>query len=191
MNYPLIISRLFEPIIIVLFILVLALYRSGLNVRQVLLLLGVLIPFAIFIPIFIQLASLKSKKITDWDIKDRKQRPIIFFLLLLSNAIGLVLIRTITSGFIFHLYAYCVAWFLGLFIITLFYKISGHVSMNMLVWGLVVAWYGERFWPLLFIAPIMAWARVKGKFHTPGQVFAGAAYSGLFILLSIYFHLIP
>ena len=84
------------------------------------------------------------------------------------------------------LFGLFVVWFLGFFLISLFWKISGHAGSIALATGLIIFWYGWNWWPALSLVLLMGWARVATKDHTVSQVVGGALYSwGLIWLWSL------
>ncbi len=120
----------------------------------------------------------------DWDVRDRPKRvrPLIIALLIVFG--NWFIIPRWESAVLTNLFIFFVLWLLGFFLITLFYKISGHVSAVTVAVGLFVSWFGVSWWFLWLIVPLVTWARIVGKHHTPGQAILGAFYS--LLLLAIF-----
>lgn len=161
-----VISRVFDPFIMLAVMFVILLSHSTVFIPVFLSM--VILPFLLF---FI---AVKTKFVSDWDLRDRRQRPKILW--------PLVGIETVCV-MIFHL------WFLvpflisiiGFAIITHFWKISGHAMAAALATGTVIVTSGWAWWPVLLIVPLVGWSRVIRKNHTTLQVIAGALYAWTFI----------
>lgn len=118
----------------------------------------------------------KTKKVSDWDMGIRKERVLPFLTLLVF---GLIQYIFVVRGmpWLQQLMQLCMVWFAGLSLITLRYKISGHVGGITLASGLLILFLGWSWWPVLLTIPLVAWARVVGKHHTLGQTVAGFVYT--------------
>lgn len=176
------ISLLFEPIIVLSVLSFVGAARSGLRARELWTFLFVALVVMV-VPTFLFRVWLLKKRRVDWDIVERKNRIVPLFLLL-----GLVIIDTwIVSAWgnpmLTALFTAFFLWLLGFFLMTLLVKISGHTSAITLASLFLIAWYGWRLLPLLFIIPIVAWARVALGKHTVLQTVVGVIYSGTVLLL--------
>ena len=178
-NFASIVSRIFDPMAGMAVVLLLALLRSGASWFIVLLWLFILIGP----PTIMRLQALQRVGL-DWDIRDRRRRIVPFVILLVMIACDLVLLKFFAPTALFRLFLFFFVWTLGFFLITAFAtKISGHAAGNALAVGLILAWYGWRWWPVLFIVPLVGWARVVTKNHTVMQVIVGILYSWSLLLL--------
>ncbi|OGG23813.1 hypothetical protein A3A79_01235 [Candidatus Gottesmanbacteria bacterium RIFCSPLOWO2_01_FULL_43_11b] len=174
------ISRLFEPMLVLYALSIIGGFRSNLIASQLsFYILYISIFFgAIFIFKFFIMLRLK----TDWDIRERKKR-ILPLLVLLAVTIGnFFLIRTWNNEILINLFILFFIWFLGFFLITLKYKISGHVGIATLAAGVVTQWFG--WWQVFLMIPLIAWARVETKNHTVLQVILGAIYSWMLVMFT-------
>lgn len=159
------ISRIFEPAILIS-IVFLVTTRSAFWL------------FVIMGPILGYRLWLKRKQNLDWDITDRKKRvmPLLFLCIFLLSMTGVV---RFFEPRLFPLSVLFLTWALGFFLITLKYKISGHVA---------VATLAAHFWPPAFIVvPFIAWSRVVLKKHTLGEVISGFLYSLFLLVVFDYF----
>lgn len=180
-----IISRIFEPLVIFFSLFIIGGFRAGLTTNERALFVGyVTVIFAI---ITLAHTWMVARWKLDWDIKDRRKRirPLLIIL-------GIVLMNVFVVGRwhnkeLFNLFYLFAIWLFGFFLITLRYKISGHVSVITLFSVLMVRWFGPLWWPVIVTVPLVAWARVVGKHHTVGQVIMGVLYSGftLFIFSNV------
>ena len=169
------VSRVFDPVIEIPLLLsaaVLFAIRNGMRYRYLvfLLLIDALAPAAYF------LWGLLTKKISDWDMTDKKQRRGIYVFTVVVHLFGVVYAFMLGKEelaeilFVFWLVALLFA------LVTLFWKVSVHAGVN----GAAVAffnhfWSWNNFWWLVPILLIVLWARVKVHKHTWGQVLIGAS----------------
>ncbi|KKT34555.1 MAG: hypothetical protein UW22_C0071G0001 [Candidatus Gottesmanbacteria bacterium GW2011_GWB1_44_11c] len=80
--------------------------------------------------------------------------------------------------------------FFGFFLITLKFKISGHMWTATLLICMFVYWYGWIMVPLFLMIPLIAWSRLMLKRHTVGEVIGGVVYSIMVFFLAGWLHLI-
>ncbi len=180
-NIATIISRIFEPLLSMTFVLILISLQAGLTLRQTLLWLTLfIVP-----PTVLRLWAKKTYGL-DWDIKERRRRIVPLAVLLGFIVIDIFLLRFFGPPALVPLLLLFLLWAIGFFLITLVTKISGHTSGNALATGLVIQWLGWGWWPVLLIVPLVGWARVKTGNHTVAQVIMGAVYSwGLLPLVTL------
>lgn len=172
-----IISRIFEPPVVMGIIVTLAALKSGLSGTDLIRFLLILYIFILGLPVFLFIWLLKTGRVSDWDMKKRKERIVPLFAMLGLVAADIGIVSYFGNATMLMLFIFFFIWLLGFFLITLFFKISGHTSVATLAAGLLFYWYGMPAVLLFFIPPLVGWARVAGKRHTPNQVIAGAAYS--------------
>src|SRR3989344_1588008 len=150
MRFATVVSRVFEPSIVLGVILVLAGVRSGLTIVQTLLWGLVFVA-----PPTILRWWAAGKRGLDWDIHDRKRRIVplvILFVFILADMLLLRLFSVFTLADLFFLF---LVWTLGFLVITTCVtKISGHTSCVALATGLIVSWFGWGWWPILLIVPL-------------------------------------
>lgn len=72
------------------------------------------------------------------------------------------------------------------FLITLRWKISMHSGAAAAVATLVWLTGGAAAWPLTLGIPVMAWARVRLRRHTPAQTVAGALLGSALMALALH-----
>lgn len=171
MSPPLLISRILDPMWVMAAVTILGAYQMGVQ-NGILLILLMLLP-----PILLRSWFARQKNASGWDIRDRAHRPKIIFVLLLLGILNTALAWTLGNATLGKLFIFYELWLAGFFIISLFWKISGHAGAVALAAGLVIRWFGWSWWPVLVLIPIMGYARVATNDHTVGQVTGGAAYS--------------
>lgn len=167
-----ILSRIFEPMIVLSVLLILATVQAKTD--------GLFLLFA-FIVIILPIALLRfwfvRARGLDWDIKDRKKRIAPLSVFLLFVFVDLMLVRLWQNTLLTDLFTLFLMWGFGYLAITLVWKISGHTSVLMLAALLILDWYGLGMWPILFVVPLVAWARIVTKNHSLGQAIGGIVYS--------------
>ncbi len=175
------ISSVFEPMSSLFAIAAIGGWRAGLRESALFLYVAYLSFLIGGIGVFRLFLMGKDK--TDWDVSERKKRirPLLLLIgFFLINRLAVALWYNQELSFLFTI---LMAWFLGFLLLTLRWKVSGHVGIVTLAVGLLLRWYGWSVWPVVPIIPLVAWARVVGENHTVGQVVAGAIYSTLILML--------
>ncbi|MBI5619873.1 hypothetical protein HY950_02840 [Candidatus Gottesmanbacteria bacterium] len=178
-----IISRVFDPFITLAALLFLTFLHGGVTNR-----VTWIIAFGLMavVPVFLMVFAMRKKVVSNWDIKRREERPRVLGVILLLEFINILVIRPLVSPWVTQTLVGIFIVLSGFTLITLRWKISGHTLASALFTGAVIAWFGWSWWPILLIVPLVAWARVKTKNHTVGQVIAGAVYSwGLLQLVKL------
>lgn len=183
-----IISRLFDPIVVVVPLVYAAVSKSTLSIpaREAFLVvfwLGMVAP-----PVVLLMWAIRKKVISDWDVGVRSQRVKALAVLLVLAVFNLFLVEVFGDPFLLTLALFFVAWLAGFFLITLRWKISGHTGVNTLVIGLITLWFGMRYGLLFLLVPLVGWARVVGRNHTLAQAVGGIVYSMAF--LGIYHYVL-
>lgn len=178
------ISAAFEPMTVLTFFTLYALYRSGLTLIQGTRIFGIFLIFTLLPIIAARLWLMKSKKVSDWDVHDRRQRilPLAILCFILIFNYFLVIVPFDNRLFAGVFLTFCV-WLIGFSVITLFWKISGHVGTVALAGAILFYWLGFAAWPVFFIIPLVAWSRILRRDHTPAQAVGGAVYSLLITAL--------
>lgn len=132
-----VVSRLFEPIILLPLLVAVAVTRSQLPTEQLVgvyafFLFGILVPIVLF-----RLWLMKMKGIV-WDIPKRRDRILPFAVLAGFGALAYMVVAGWGSAGLTRFIGALVVWFVGLLLITLRIKISGHVATTTLVSLLLV-----------------------------------------------------
>lgn len=175
-----VISRLFDPFVMLSSLLVLTFIRGGvMNVFTW------IVAFALMVgvPVALIFFAMHKKIVSNWDISQRRQRPKVLGVLLVLEIVNLFVLRVIVPSQVVATFLFIIVVIVGFTIITLRWKISGHALASALTTGMIISWYGWSWWPILLIVPLVGWARVVRGDHTIAQVIAGAAYSWILILV--------
>ncbi len=184
-NIATLISRIFEPIITFSALII---WVASISVpAQQLVYFFFTLGFIMSIPVLFMIFAMKKKWISNWDIHKRKERIVPLILMLFFTLVVRLVVGLFGASLLTNLFTISFVWLVGFFLVTLFFKISGHAGVNALVSGLIVSWFGWNFWPVLLVVPAVAWARVVRKDHTVAQVIAGALYSWGIVFVLRYF----
>jgi hypothetical protein len=183
MSLATVISSIFEPMVVLLVVMSIGGFKadlvpSSLNLYLTAIALGMFLPTMLF-----RYWLVRTKKVGNWDITNRKQRIVPLAVLLVVSLINIWLVIQLHNAFLTQLFIFYFLWFVGFFVVTLFFKLSGHVGIVTLAAGLMVLWYGPMALPLSISIPLVAWARIKQKAHTMPQTMVGALYSCLMVWL--------
>lgn len=179
---PTIISRIFEPIVVFSAVTIIGTVTSLPSGK--LPLFFVLFVIAVAVPVGFLVWLLKTGRISNWDMSNRKERIGPISALLALSIVYCVGISFLGSALLTKFFMAFIVWVVGFLIVTTKWKISGHASVAAFSLGHIVLWFGWGYWPVLLIVPAVAWARVVRKDHTVAQVIAGALYS--FALVWVY-----
>lgn len=182
--FPTLISRIFEPVVVFSVLILVALTRSGLEGFAYYRFIGIFFLLMVLPPMSFLIWAVKTKKVSNWDIGDRKQRAYALKIFLGFQIFNILLTWLYGNEYMMRLITFFFLWFLGFYLITLFWKISGHSGVATLGAILLISWYGWAWWPLLIVLPQVCWARIVRKDHTIGQVVGGVIYSVAATLLS-------
>ncbi len=178
-----ILSRLFEPITLLLFLCAVLFLRTGIRGLALLQAIAILV-FVVFLPPLVLLfRALRKKTISNWDISNRKQRVRALGIFLGFLIVGVSLISFLGYPSITRFFLFLTVVFVGQFLLTLVYKVSGHLMVATLWSACMSYWYGDIWYMAFGILPFLAWSRVVLKRHTIGQVIAGTLYA----LVMFYF----
>lgn len=136
--------------------------------------LNVLAPIAYLLWLF------KRGLVSDLDVQRREERrrPLVFTLAAMLATVVLLWVTAAPSLLLAVSAAHFLQTALAL-VITLRWKISMHGAAIAACAALLVFVLGRQAAPMLLAVPMVAWARVHLRRHTPAQTIAGAALGGL------------
>lgn len=179
MFFAKIISFLFEPFFVLPVIVILAAVRSGMTGKTFFTFLAVLVFCFLLPPTILRYWAVKTKRITNWDISDRKQRVKAFIILFLFLVVDYILLLFFGNAQLLKLMQFYLFSFVFFYAITLFWKISGHLIYTVINFGIVYQWYPQTMWLFFCVPPLLAWSRVVLKRHTLAQTIGGIIYGGM------------
>jgi drug/metabolite transporter (DMT)-like permease/membrane-associated phospholipid phosphatase len=142
-------------------------------------------------PVLILRRELRRGSISDWHISNRLERlqvvPAFAFIFATGIPLFFIILFDGPKSFLI-LFATALSLSLVEMLITIWWKISGHVST--VAFGVTVAtgFLGTWASPLLLLIPLVAWARVKVGAHTVMQTLAGGIAGIVASLLSLHLY---
>jgi membrane-associated phospholipid phosphatase len=141
---------------------------------------------AIATPILYLIALLRRGTVSDLDVQIRTERwrPLLAAQLGMAVALGLFIVYG-APPLMVALAGGLLAYTALAFGITLWWKISMHAAAAAAIAALVVTQVGAPAFPLLAGVPLMAWARIRLKRHTPAQTIAGAALGSAALIVAV------
>lgn len=143
-------------------------------------LLGAL--FVCILPLAYVLVLIKLGRVTDHHVSDRRQRPALLLLALISVLAGLVVLQVIKGPVSVSLMIIALIGGIAvLAVVSAFWKMSGHASAIAAAAVIVVLMFGPAWLPLLVIVLAVGWSRVVLRAHTLAQVVAGSLFGGTVI----------
>lgn len=175
------ISKLSEPMVLVVGLMTLGAWQQGIRGMPFLY-------FAAYV-VFFFLASLGLRVLavrklqTNWDISDREKRVKSLIPFLGICAVFFSCILFWRNAGLTHFGTGLVAWLVGFALITLRTKISGHMAVLTLVLGYLIIWFGAYWQFGLILLPLVAWSRLVLKRHTVVEVIGGVLYSAVFLFV--------
>lgn len=138
--------------------------------------------FVCILPMSYVLVMVKLGKITDHHVSDRRQRPMLLLLALVSVVAGLLVLQLLKGPV--SVSAMIIALIAGiaiLAVVSAFWKMSGHASAIAAAAVIVVLMFGPLWLPVLLVVPAVGWSRVVVRAHTLAQVIAGSLFGGVVI----------
>jgi len=128
--------------------------------------------FLLAIPIFYFFYGLKKRKISDWEMTQRRQRYPLYLLSLVCGGLALVFLKVSGSQTLFIVAL--IFYLLGIFVtlINFFWKISVHtagITAGALAFNLLLSQSAL----LYLLIPLVAWSRREERKHTLAQILGG------------------
>jgi membrane-associated phospholipid phosphatase len=190
MIFASLISRIFDPLVGFTFLFFLTAFRSGVAGWDLVLKMIILSSTMILPPALLLFWAVQTKRVSNWDLSNRKQRVRALLVFVCFLGLDYFVLQSIGTPLMNQVFVVIMLLFSGFFLITLRWKISGHMTTATLIILLLISWYEWRLWPLLFIIPFLGWSRLVLKRHTIGEVVGGVVYSLAIFFLARELHLI-
>ncbi|WP_306843148.1 phosphatidic acid phosphatase [Paenarthrobacter nicotinovorans] len=176
-----ILTEVFQPPVVVLVLLLISpAIEPGFPGTMWFGLLGAF--FVCVLPLAYVLVMVKLGRISDHHVSDRRQRPALLLMALVSVVTGLLVLQLIggpvsVSVMIIAL----IAGIAVLAVVSAFWKMSGHASALAAAVVIAVLMFGPAWLPLFVLVPVVGWSRLVLRAHTLGQVIAGSLFGGIVI----------
>lgn len=157
----------------------------GLLLDQNFLLSFLYVVFLLLIPLGYVGFLLVRHKVSDFDITRREERfkPMLATMCSFTTAIALAWFFGTTR--MFHLSMILYAVFLANFIITFFWKISLHMTLNVIGVILLNVIFHWTVPYLFLVIPLIFWSRLYLERHTVAQLLAGLFVSGGIMMVGL------
>jgi membrane-associated phospholipid phosphatase len=171
-SLALVLSRIFDPILVIPGILVMVVGLAMINGYEWWF-LAVLLALDGGIPGAYVMWRYMANGGTDWDIRDRRERRGVYALTIAAHFIGLAFVYYFGSALLFMILL--VLWLVAISFaaITWYWKISVHAGVNSTLAVLVTYFFGwATAW--IWLIPLgVSWSRVYLGHHTLTQVLVG------------------
>ena len=131
------------------------------------------------LPFVFMLIALAKGQISNWDIRNRKERIPLYLFTLFVHGVGILLADWMGKSDLARILL--VFWLVAAVfaIVTTRWKISLHTGVNTVLIMFANVIYHWQYWWLLGLIPLVAWARVYDKHHTWRQAAVGAVLGGV------------
>jgi MFS family permease len=139
----------------------------------------------VIVPTLYVYLLLKRGKIETFHIPNRQNRKGVYLVIILSNVVGVIVMLVLGAPFL--LLAFGIMGVMQstlLFLINMYWKISGHTTAISGLSVFIVAALGWSMYPVLMIVPLVAWARIRTHSHSFWQTIAGVMTGAFFILMT-------
>lgn len=180
------ISRLLDPSIWWPVVLVLMVLNTGLTDKQVFVLLPILLFVELGVPVLFLFWSMKTGRISDWEMTKLEERRDFFLFVVLVHAVSLGLLIALGNEELFHLRLILYIIEVAGAYITFFWKISVHAAVSVAAVMILVHLFGWVVWPLFLLVPIVAWSRWEQEKHTPMQLLLGTLLTLGYLLFAFW-----
>jgi len=179
------ISFIFNPLTVILFAPFILVYRTTHDVDLAIYWSAYTLIFLMSLALF-AIIAVKKKIFTDLDISKREQRPLMFLVSLFFICAYIVSLFILHGPFI--LYVLAISSMLGISFVSVInrrIKASVHMAaITALILPVAIS-FGQYYLLLLFLLPLVGWARIKTKRHTLPEVLVGSSVGGI-LSLSVY-----
>lgn len=184
------ISEIIGPLLWMPLLLLLLIFKTGLSKDQIIVLFPLLIFLLVIIPFAYLFVALKLKWVDKWDLPKREERRPMLVILFVCSLISLELINHLGNKLMFDLYILLITTGFITSVITIFWKISIHMVLDTTVIFFINYLFGWHLWPIFILIPLVAWARLRLRRHTPAQLLAGTTLATVIFFAGLkYFNL--
>jgi hypothetical protein len=180
-----VISFLFNPVLLLVFLPLLLVYRTTGDVVLALAWTGYTLIFLLTM-IFFVIYGVHKKIFTDLDVSKRTQRPLLFVVSIVMSLVYLWGLSFLDGPRILSIVAF--GFIISILIISVIntkLKVSFHVAtVSALLFTMAIVYQGFYYLTLLLI-PLVGWARLRIKRHTLPETIVGGLF-GILLSLGMY-----
>jgi hypothetical protein len=163
------------------------LHYTGLSPAQLVLFRYLTVTLQVIIPFSFLFWALRSKRISDIDITKRSERFELLTLIFIGNTLTLVAAWLYATPLLFQVFLGIYAVFAAVYFITLFWKISMHMTLNTLGITVINILMGWQHVYLFALIPVVFWSRRILRKHTLTQLCAGFLVPFV-VLMAVYWY---
>lgn len=181
------ISLIFGPLVWIPLLTIFVL-KTNLPINQIKLLLPLLLILQVFIPLIYICIAYKFKKISDIDLSKKEERIIPMIIIFISLFISLLIVKSFDSTILYRFYLFSILVLAVNGFITIFWKISFHMGINV-VGSLLINFLYHWQLPLLYLTiPLIYWSRFKLKRHTHAQLIVAFLLNAVIVFLFLKYY---
>ncbi len=138
--------------------------------------------FVCVLPLAYVLVMVKLGRITDHHVSDRRQRPALLLMALVSVVAGLVVLQLLNGpASVSVMIISLIGGIAVLAVVSAFWKMSGHASALSAAVVIAILMFGPAWLPLLLLVPAVGWSRLVLRAHTLAQVVVGSLFGAVVI----------
>ena len=138
-------------------------------------------------PLAYILLGMRRGWVSDWELSRREERPRFILVSFSSDLLALFILWQAGAPYMIWTLALVYACLgVTMFTISIFWKISLHMVGVSGFSVLLIYVFGPAAWWTLLSLPLVAWARLYRKKHTPAQLVAGAVLSALLTAIVLF-----
>lgn len=165
--------QIWAPIIVYM-----VLSHSNLTKTQSMIIIPLVCFLNLIVPFIYILIAYKKKMIKDLDMTNRKERLIPLIIFITSFLLTTILIYRIGLKELGNIFLFFSIILILNGIITLFWKISLHMAINIVGFLLLIHYYGSIMMVFVIAIPLVYWSRLILKKHTVTQLLMSFLLNG-------------
>lgn len=158
------------------------LHGTGLSDEQYRFFVQIFLIFSFIVPATFFAWEYRKGEISDADVTKRSQRYKLLTLVCASNFVTLACAYVYGTPLLYHLMLGVTLVLLAVYVITFFWKISLHMTFNVVGISMINVLNDWQFMYLYALIPVIFWSRRLLRKHTPWQLVAGFAVSQAILL---------
>lgn len=184
-NFAKLISIILGPHVWISSLFLILVFKTNLTPQQLKIILPTVLILQVIIPILYLILAPKLNWVEKWDMENIKERKPFLFLLIFLSLISSTVIYLYGNLLLLELNIILLSLILILSAITLFWKISLHVSINTAS-AIIINYLYDWKLPWIYLnIPLISWARLKLEKHTVNQILAGFSLTTLILLIGL------
>lgn len=160
-------------------LLLIMIFNTNLSVNQISILLPAGLILGVFVPLLYLCIAPRVGLAESWELQNKKERYPFMAVTFTASLILLFFINSFGNKLIQDLYLILLTVLALIYFISIFWKISLHVALNMFS-AIIINFLFNWSLPVLYlVVPLIFWARLFLKRHTILQLLAGLTISFL------------